>query len=112
MAKWYGRIGYSKVAEIRPGIWEESITERTYFGEVIKNSSRWSSSSTSTNDDLTVNNRISIIADQFAYENFQTMRYIEYMGAKWKISDVEVQYPRLIINMGGLYNGEQTEVTE
>lgn len=112
MAKWYGKIGYSRVTETSPGIWEESITERTYFGEVIKNSSRWSTSSTSTNDDINVNNRISIIADQFAYENFHAMRYIEYMGAKWKITDIEVLHPRLVINMGGLYNGEQAETTE
>lgn len=114
MAKWYGKIGYSNMSETNPGsgVWQESIVERTYFGEVIRNTSRWSATSSSTNDDVNISNRISIIADQFAYQNSHSMRYIEYMGAKWKIIEIEVQHPRLILTIGGLYNGESTGFTE
>ena len=113
MAKWFGKIGYtSEMVETSPGIWEPSIVEREYYGDVIRNSSRWSSSSDSTNDNLTLSNKISIVADQFAYQNFQSMLYVEFMGAKWKITDIEVQHPRLVFSMGGLYNGEQIEPTE
>lgn len=106
MAKYYGAIGYAETVETRPGVWTERITERKYAGDQLQNS-RDLRSADQLNDDINVSIRISIIADPFAYNNFHTMRYIEFMGAKWKISRVEVQYPRLILTVGGLYNGEQ-----
>lgn len=106
MAKFYGPIGYAVTTEIRPGVWKDQITERNYAGDVMRNSSRWSVSSDRTNDDLNISNQISIIADPFAYENFHAMKYIGYMGANWKITNVEVQYPRLILTVGGVFNGE------
>lgn len=106
MAKWYGTIGYADMVETAPGVHKESIITRNYSGDVIRNSSRWSASSDSTNDDLNINNQISILADPFAYQNFHSMKYIEFMGTRWKITSVEVQYPRLILSMGGVYNGK------
>jgi hypothetical protein len=106
MAKFYGVVGYASSQETRPGVWEDVITERNYFGDLIRNTSRWSVSSESTNDDLNINNLISIVADPFAYENFHSMKYVEFMGAKWKITNVEVQRPRLILTVGGVYNGK------
>ena len=98
-------------SEVRPGVWLDNITEREYFGDVIRNKNSWSTNSDSTLDDLNISNQISIVADPFAYKNFHSMRYIEFMGAKWKITSVEVQRPRLILTVGGLYNGEQNETT-
>lgn len=106
MAKYYGAIGYAETVETRPGVWTERITERKYAGDQLQNA-RDLRSADQLNDDINVSNRFSIIADPFAYNNFHSMRYIEFMGAKWKISRVEVQYPRLILTVGGLYNGEQ-----
>lgn len=104
MAKFYGTIGYGVTSEIRPGVWDETITERQYYGDVNRLSKRLQSSDKVV-DDITIVNEISILADPFAYENFHAMKYVVYMGAKWKISSVEVKYPRLIIVTGGLYNG-------
>lgn len=104
MAKWFGKIGYAITAETSPGIYCDDITEREYKGDVLRNTSRWSASSDTVNDNLNINNQFSILADPFAYLNFHSMKYIEYMGAKWKITSVEVQRPRLILNVGGLYN--------
>lgn len=104
MAKFYGAIGYAKTVETMPGVWTEQITERDYYGDVIRNSRRLQSSD-KVNDDISINNQISIVADPYAINNFHSMRYVEFMGAKWKISDVEVQYPRLLLTLGGLYNG-------
>ena len=104
MAKFYGAIGYAKTVETMPGVWTEQITERDYYGDVIKNSRRLQSSD-KVNDDINISNQISIVADPYAINNFHSMRYAEFMGAKWKISDVEVQYPRLLLTLGGLYNG-------
>lgn len=106
MAKWYGKIGYIKTEEVEPGVWLPQITERQYFGDILRNSSKWSTSS-KVIDDLNVSNQISIVADPFALQNFQTIKYVEFMGALWDVTSVEVQYPRLILTVGGVYNGEQ-----
>lgn len=107
MAKWCGMIGYSELVETSPGVWSDQIIERKHVGDVLRNSSRRSNNSASTNDDLNVNNQISIIADPFARLNLHKMRYIEFMGTKWKITNIDVQYPRLILTVGGVYNGQQ-----
>lgn len=104
MAKYCGRIGYCKQVETRPGVWEEQITTRQYYGDLIKNNRRLQSTE-QVNDDINISNEISIIADPYANENFHSMRYAELMGTKWKITNVEVRYPRLILTLGGLYNG-------
>lgn len=104
MSKFYGSVGYADTVETAPGVWEEGITERMYFGDLTRNTRRLQSSDT-LNDDINVANEISIVADPFANQNFQKMRYVSFMGSKWKIKDVEVQYPRLILTVGGVYNG-------
>lgn len=106
MAKFYGAIGYAETKETAPGVWTtECIIERNYSGDVLKNSRRWEAGE-NLNDDLTVNNEISIVADPYAYQNFHTIRYIKWMGASWKVSKIDVQRPRLILSIGGLYNGK------
>lgn len=107
MGKWFGKIGYAVTAETEPGIWEEQIVERDYYGDITSDR-RKRQNSQGVNDDLSLSNVISIIADPFAYENCSHMAYTEIMGTKWKISDIEVQYPRLILTIGGVYNGNQT----
>ena len=104
MAKWCGKVGYAITAETEPGLWEPVIVERKYYGDLISN--RWKrQNSGGINDDINISNSISIIADPFANQNLGYMAYVEYMGTKWKISDVEIQFPRLILTVGGLYNG-------
>lgn len=107
MAKFCGMIGFAEQAETDPGVWEEQITEHKYYGDVLKHTQRQESSG-DVNDNINVANKISIVADLFATTNICAMRYVEFMGAKWKISNVDVQYPRLILSVGGVYNGEQT----
>lgn len=104
MAKFYGKIGYGVTEEVRPGVWEEVVIERPYYGDVNRNRRRWASSER-LNDNLDVTNEISIVADPYAYKHFHTIRYVEWMDARWKISDVEVEYPRLKLVIGGVYNG-------
>ena len=107
MGKWFGKIGYAVTAETEPGIWEEQIVERDYYGDMTSDR-RKRQNSKGVNDNLSLSNVISIIADPFAYENCSYMAYAEIMGTKWKISDIEVQDPRLILTIGGVYNGNQT----
>lgn len=104
MNKFYGKIGYAISEETVPGVWVERIVERSYYGDVIRNIRRLQNSE-NLNDDINVSNEISIVADAFANQNFHSMRYVEYMGTKWKVSSIEVKYPRLILSIGGVYNG-------
>lgn len=104
MAKFYGVIGYAVTKETEPGIYEEVVVENAYYGDVLKDSRRLQERA-KVNDDITISNRISIIADPFANNHFHSMRYVEMMGSKWKITDVEVAFPRLILSIGGVYNG-------
>lgn len=106
MAKWFGAIGFAEMVETKPGVCEENITERNYYGDIIRNTRRLQSTD-QLNDDINIANEISIVADPFAVNHFYAMRYVEYMGARWKVSNVEVQRPRLILSVGGLWNGKQ-----
>ena len=107
MAKFYGPVGYAETIETVPGVWEEKIIERNYYGDLIRDSRRLQSGD-QVLDSINIANEISIVADPYAYDHFHTMRYVAYMGTKWKITNVEVKYPRLILSVGGLYNGPQT----
>lgn len=104
MPKFYGSIGYAISKETVPGVWEEDIVEHQYSGDVYRNTRKLQSGN-QVNDNIDISNEISILSDPFANENFHSMRYVTYMGAKWKVSSVEVRYPRLILTVGGLYNG-------
>ena len=104
MAKFYGQVGFAETVETRPGIWKEVITERNHYGDVLPNIRRLESGQ-SINDDVTVNNKISIMADPYAYQHFFAMRYVRWMGTLWKVTNVEVQSPRLMLTIGGVYNG-------
>ena len=103
MAKFYGVIGYVKTVEVEPGIWEEQTIEHNYYGDVTRFNARYQPSG-GVNDDINLSNTISIVADPFANENSQYMRYVVLMGAKWKITNVEFQRPRLLLTVGGVYN--------
>lgn len=107
MAKFHGNIGFADQAEQRetkPGVWSEQIVEREYYGDVISAFYNTRNGSETTNDELGINNRISIVANEYAFQNFQFMKYVVYMGTKWRITNVEVQYPRLVLSIGGVYN--------
>ena len=107
MAKFYGIIGYAITEEIKPGVWKDRIIKHMYYGDLIRNTRKLQTAE-QLNDNINIANEISIVADPFANENFHSMRYVEFMGAKWKVISVEVQYPRLILTVGGVYNGKQT----
>lgn len=104
--KFYGKVGYGETVEdpSDSGVWKDDIVEFTYIGDVIRNT-RTLSDGDYLNKDLSVNNTISIVADQYANEHFFAIRYVEWEGALWTVSEVEVQSPRLLLRLGGVYNG-------
>ena len=103
MAKFCGKVGYAITEETAPGVWEPTIVERTYYGDVLKNKTMWQQSET-LNDDINVTSNISILADAFAYQNFSCIKYVEFMGAKWKVTSISPERPRIVLTLGGLYN--------
>jgi len=106
MAKFAGTIGFGEQIETKPGVWEDSITKRSYFGDVTR-TSRTLREGASVNPDLSVGNSISIVADAYAHEHFFAIRYVEWAGTCWTVTDVEVQRPRLLLALGEVYHGPQ-----
>jgi len=103
MAKFCGNVGYAIQVESAPGVWTDQIVERQYYGEINRNQQRWQPSE-GVNENLNIDNEISILADPYAYENLQFITYIEFMGAKWKVQSLAINRPRIVLQLGGLYN--------
>lgn len=103
MGKFHGNIGFTEQYEVRPGVWDDRIIEKEYYGDTLS-ASFMNVASSEVNDNLKLNNRISIISNTYALENFRFMKYVTYMGVKWAVTNAEVQYPRLILTIGGVYN--------
>lgn len=103
--RYCGKIGYEINVEVADSIWEPRIIEKLVYGDVVRNTTRRDSSDR-INDELTLNNRISIVADPFALSNFQSIKYVEWLNQRWNVKSVEVQMPRLIFEIGGAYTGQ------
>lgn len=103
MAKYFGSIGYAETVETSPGIVKEEIVERNYYGDILRNDRRLEDND-KINSDINITNRISIVSDPYAIENFWKIRYATFMGNRWKVKTVDVEFPRLILTLGGLYN--------
>jgi hypothetical protein len=106
MAKFYGEIGYGVSTEIPAGggVYVDVITEVSYYGDVVKTARRLQSGE-NLNDDITVSNTISVVADEYAFAHFFAIRYIRWEGVLWKVTNVEIQSPRLLLTLGSVYNG-------
>lgn len=106
MAKFHGNVGYAHDEESPPGsgVWVKVVTEREYFGDVIRESRQFSNTN-QVNDNLSLNNRVSIVSDDFANSNLASMVYVIVGGVYWRVSTVEINRPRLILSLGGVYNG-------
>lgn len=106
MAKFFGGIGYLTTKETKPGIWTKVVTEKKYSGELNRLSKRWSDSQ-KVNSDINLIAEISIVADPFLFDNLHNIKYVRLRGTPWNVESVdESQYPRLILSIGGIYNGE------
>ena len=102
--RWHDIVGYGVNAESSPGVYVDTITERQYYGDVLR-VSRKLREEDHANDDIIAQHFISVVSDPFAIDNFTNIRYAKWLGEHWKVIDVEVKYPRLILRLGGVYNG-------
>lgn len=103
MAKFFGNVGYAESVSNKPGVWTNNIIERPYYGDLIRNNRRLQNN-TSINGEISISNQISILADPYANENFHNIKYVVYMDTKWIVTDISVEYPRLVMTLGGVYN--------
>lgn len=112
MSKWFGKIAFATQVEYEPGCWEDQVVERPYYGDLISN--RWKREKSNwVNDNINLSNQISIVADPFALSHISTIIYIEHIGAKWCVTDIDTsQFPRLILTVGGVYNGDTSGTSE
>jgi len=107
MAKFYGEIGYGERVENAEGVWEDVITVRKYYGDVLRNAKKDNPGDAKVNSDFSVSNSIRVMADAYANDHFFAIRYVRWMGKLWTVTEVEVQAPRLILRLGKVYNGQQ-----
>lgn len=106
--KWSGAIGFAEDMETAPSVHTERMTEKHYYGDVVE-LNRQMQGSDQINEDITVGNQLSVLGDPFAQSNLYAMRYATFMGQRWKITGVRVQYPRLILTLGGIWNGSTAD---
>jgi len=104
MAKFHGFVGFSISVETAPGVWKEQITEREYTGDLIRLSQNHNVAD-QLNDSVVLNSRVKIAADQFAFTNLSTIKYARFDGVSWKVTSIEHERPRLVLALGGVYNG-------
>lgn len=109
MAKFFGKIGFVIPINVGDSVYEEKPIEKDYYGDVLKNNRRWENGD-GLNDNVNLNNTISILSDAYSNQNFANIRYVKWMGSYWKVTNIEVQRPRLILTIGGVYNGPTTEI--
>lgn len=107
--KWMGTVAYDEqvLSEVEPDVWESTPKTVQYFGDVLKNNKTNQGSDSSTNGDISVNNQISVLADPYLMNNFYKILWVTFGGAKWKVSSVDVQPPRLVLTLGSLYVEEE-----
>lgn len=110
--KFYGKIGFIYQVETNPGIWEQKAEEHEAYGDILSNVRRWNQSTETVNDSVTTSNRISVLADRFLCEHMGAMRYVKWNGTTWQIQSVDLERPRAILTLGGVYNGQQKDPEE
>lgn len=109
MAKYYGAVGYVlTMKDDGFGVYDPKIVERPYYGDLIESREK-NQTGEGVNDDITIQNDISIVADTYAYQNFHQIRYVTFMGVRWTVNSVTIKRPRLILSVGGVYNGQTPE---
>lgn len=107
MSKYYGKIGYVETVDRGDGVFVEQVSERNYYGDVVKNNIQWNATQ-QVNDNIGLSTQFSVLADSYAYEHFKYIRYVTYMGVKWEVTSVDPSNrPRLLISVGGVYNAPE-----
>jgi len=109
MTRCSGVIGYTLLSETEPGVWTDEPIEKKYYGDIVRDNRSMRedgrTAQTQVNDSININNNISVVSNSFMLNNMAFMNYISFMGSKWNITSVDIKPPRMILTIGGLYNG-------
>lgn len=105
MARFHGNVGFVTTVKVSPGVYEEQAIEKPYYGDLLENTLKMNSESDRVLDNVRIQNHISIVADAYATEHFHSIRYVNWAGVNWSVSSVQVGRPRLLLRLGGVYNG-------
>lgn len=111
MPKFYGAIGYGYEEETAPGVYEPMVHERMLYGDVVRNTRRMEAGE-KVNNDISVGNSISVVADAYAMDHFFAIKYVMWSGAAWEVQNVTVEHPRLVLRLGGIYNGPKAPAAD
>lgn len=109
--KWYGDIGFKEEIEEEPGLWVPKVVTRPFFGDILQDSEQ-TQQADKINADLRVSNKLSVVADQYLQNNFHKIAYVTFGGAKWKVSNITVSFPRITLQLGSLYLEEEVDEDE
>ena len=107
MARFYGKIGFAEQKEVKPDVWKDVIVERPYVGSFVRNTIRWNQGS-EINDDVRLDEAVSIISDPYILQHSAVIRYVDWQGTKWKIMSIQINYPRVILQLAGEYHGQNS----
>ena len=105
MSKFYGTVGFVKTEETTPGVWTQNVTRREYVGDLQRFIQRYDTGN-KVNSDVSLNNQVSIVSDPYAIENFQYIKFIEFLGTAWKVTSIDINYPRMLLSLGEVYKGD------
>lgn len=104
MARFSGLVGYVTEEETVPGVWGPVEKTRMMKGDVIHQVSRYDKGE-KVNDDIVLNHRISLIGDSYSFGNYYNLKWVKMGTIKWKVTSIEIKRPRLIVSLGGVWNG-------
>lgn len=107
MARFAGKIGFVRTVEKEGSVWEEETIEKAYKGDIVRDARRWDKP-TEVNDDLTISNEITIVADSYMWNNWAFIKYVVWNNVKWKVNYIEINRPRIRLTLGGIYNESET----
>ena len=102
MSRFSGKLGFVKTRETEEGVWLEDFVELSVKGTIRSLYVR-NDNSSSANTNLRLTNEISVLMDSKIQTYIQTLKYVVWKGSKWEVQSIGVSYPRLTINLGGLY---------
>lgn len=101
--RFAGKIGFVRTVETEGSVWQEVCEEKRYKGDIVRDARRWEKP-TEVNDNITVSNEITIVADKYLLSNYAFIKYVVLDRVKWKVNYIELNRPRIRLTIGGLYN--------
>jgi hypothetical protein len=105
MAKFTGKVGFIEFVESEPGLFRPVVIEKSFSGDLLLDRRGWKASE-HTSGDVFVSNRISLLANADLVNNLANIKYVIFMGVKWKVATFEILLPRVILTLGEVYNAE------